>query len=158
LSTGSIDLLNPAFAAKNLGLGTVVAHPVAYSLFAMVYLWRQRVVGAWVCCAYLVAALLALFAQKVRFISAYSAVLLLLLLVARLSLKRAVPWLIAGGFLASCAIAIVATSDTGPITATVVKFATLDTGGQDFSDLSGRAELWAELQHYVDARPVLGYG
>src|SRR5262249_49654385 len=76
----------------------------------------------------------------------------------RLSLKRAVPWLIAGGFLASCAIAIVATSDTGPITATVVKFATLDTGGQDFSDLSGRAELWAELQHYVDARPVLGYG
>jgi hypothetical protein len=27
LSTGSVDLLNPAFAAKAIGLGTVVAHP-----------------------------------------------------------------------------------------------------------------------------------
>src|SRR5215467_14099605 len=49
LSTGSVDLLNPAFAAKGIGLGTVVAHPVAFSMFAAVCLWRQRVLNGWLC-------------------------------------------------------------------------------------------------------------
>lgn len=158
LSTGSVDLLNPAFAAKGIGLGTVVAHPVALSMFAAVYLWRQRVLDVWVCFAYLAAAILALFAQKVRFISAYSMGLLLLVLVARLNVRRALPWLVAAGFLGSIAVSVAAVSDTGPVTGTLVKFATLDSGGQDFNDLSGRVELWAELQHYIDARPALGYG
>jgi O-antigen ligase len=158
LSTGSVDLLNPAFAAKSIGLGTIVAHPVAFSMFAAVCLWRQRILSGWLCLAYVAAALLALFAQKVRFISAYSIVLLLILLVARLSFKRAAPWLLGAGFVVCTALAVGAVADTGPLGGTLFKFATLDSGGQDLSDLSGRVELWAELQHYIDARPVLGYG
>jgi O-antigen ligase len=158
LSTGSVDLLNPAFAAKSIGLGTVVAHPVAFSMFAAVCLWRQRVLNGWLCLAYVAAALLALFAQKVRFISAYSTLLLLILVLARVNFRRAVPWLLAGGLAASIALAVVSVSDTAQVSGTLFRFATLDSGGQDFSDLSGRVELWAELQHYVDARPVLGYG
>src|SRR5262249_19630920 len=125
LSTGSVDLLDPAFAAKGLGLGTVVAHPVAYSLFAAVFLWRQRVLSGWVCFAYLGAALLALFAQKVRFISAYSGVLLIILLMVRLRFKRAAPSVLAAGLLASCVVAAMASLDSGPVTLTIVRFATI---------------------------------
>jgi exopolysaccharide production protein ExoQ len=158
LSTGSVDLLDPSFAAKSIGLGTVVAHPVAFSLFSAVYFWRQRALRGWVCLTYIAAALLALFAQKVRFISVYSGGLLLILLLGRLNLKRVAPWLLAAGFAGSVGLAVVAVSNTGPVVDTLLKFATLDSGGQDLSDLSGRVELWAELQQYVDARPVLGYG
>jgi len=158
LSAGTVDLFNPAFAAKTIGLGTVVAHPVALAMFAMVCLWRQGVVRGWACFAFLGASLLALFAQKVRFIGAYSVALLLILLVARLSIKRSAPWLIASGFLVTGCVAVAATLDTTPITARVVQFATLDSSAQDLSDLSGRVALWAELQQYVDARPVFGYG
>jgi exopolysaccharide production protein ExoQ len=156
-STGSIDLLDPAFAAKSIGLGTVVAHPVALSLFAAVYLWRQRVLNAGLCFVYVGAALLALFAQKVRLISAYSTIVLLILLLARLNLKRAAPWLLAAGIVASVALSAVAVSDTSRLGGTLDEFATLNSG-QDISDLSGRVELWAELQQYVAARPALGYG
>ena len=158
LSTGSVDLLNPAFAAKGIGLGTVVAHPVAFSMFAAVCLWRQRVLSGLLCLTYIAFALLALFAQKVRFISLYSAGLLAILLLARVNLKRAVPWLLAAGFFASIALAVIVVADTGAVGGTLYRFVTLDSSGQDLSDLSGRVELWAELQHYVDARPVLGYG
>jgi exopolysaccharide production protein ExoQ len=158
LSTGSVDLLNPAFAAKSIGLGTVVAHPVAFSMFAAVCLWRQRMLSALLCLTYIAVALLALFAQKVRFISLYSTALLVILLLSRLNLKRAVPWLVAGGFVASTALAVMVVTDTGVVGGTLYRFVTLDSSGQDLSDLSGRVELWAELQHYVDARPVLGYG
>jgi exopolysaccharide production protein ExoQ len=156
-STGSVNLLDPAFAAKSIGLGTAVAHPVALSLFAAVYLWRRRVLNAGLCFVYLGAALLALFAQKVRLISVYSTIVLLVALVARLNLKRAAPWLLAAGFVASVAVSVVAVSDTSRLSGTLDQFVTLDSG-QDISDLSGRVELWAELQQYVATRPVLGYG
>ena len=118
LSTGGINLLDPAFAAKSIGLGTVVAHPVALSMFAAIYLWRQRVLNAWVCVVYVVAALLALFAQKVRLIGAYSTSLLLILLLSRLNVRRAAPWLLAAGFVASLTLAVVAVSDVSSLTGT----------------------------------------
>jgi exopolysaccharide production protein ExoQ len=65
---------------------------------------------------------------------------------------------ILGGFVVSCGIVAAATLDISPITGRVVQYATLDSTGQDLGDLSGRVALWAELQHYMDARPVLGYG
>ncbi len=157
LSTGSINLLDPSFAAKSIGLGTVVAHPVALSMFAAVYLWRQRVLSAGVCLVYVAAALLALFAQKVRLISAYSTVLLLIVLLTRVNLKRAAPWLLAAGFVASVGLSVAAVSDTSRLSGTLDQFVTLDSG-QDIGDLSGRVELWAVLQQYVAARPALGYG
>jgi exopolysaccharide production protein ExoQ len=157
LSTGSVNLLDPAFAAKSVGLGTAVAHPVAMSMFAAVYLWRQRVLNAGLCFVYLGAALLALFAQKVRLISAYSTILLLIVLLIRLNLKRAAPWLLAAGILASVGLSVAAVSDTSQASGTLGDFVTLNSG-QDISDLSGRVELWAELQQYVAARPAVGYG
>jgi O-antigen ligase len=158
LSTASVDLLNPAFAAKTVGLGTVVAHPVALSMFAAVGLWRQGVLRGWACAAFVGACLLALFAQKVRFIGGYSFVLLLILLLARQSIKRSTPWFILAGFIVTCSLAAAATLDVSSISERVVQYATLDNTSQDLGDLSGRAGLWAELQHYMDARPVLGYG
>lgn len=159
LSTGSIDLLDPAFAAKSLGLGTIVAHPIAYSLFAIVYMWRQRLVHVSIVGLYLMAGVLALFAQKVRFISAYSGLLVFVLLAARVNLVRAAPWLVGVGFAASTSLAIASTQNLAPVGDTLWQFASVGTtAGRNLEDLSGRAELWSELQHYVDDRPLLGYG
>jgi O-antigen ligase len=162
-ASGSLNpsyLLDPTFAAKNLGLGiaTDIAHPVALALFAAVSLWRVRKLNLGLCLAYLAAACFTLFVQKVRFISIYSMLLLGLLLLARLNVRRALPWLVAGGFVLSLGLFAASISDTRGLTRTAVQFATLNSSNAYVNDLSGRVELWANLETYVATDPVFGYG
>jgi O-antigen ligase len=155
LTTTGLDLLNPAWSAKVFG--TAIAHPVAFSLFSMVYLHRQHRVRAWLLWAYLIAGLLTLFAEKARFIIGYTVVVLILLWLTHARLQRILPWILAVGFVVCTTLAVAATQNTEGLMNTAWSYATLDTGA-DLGELSGRTELWTELQNYVADKPWLGYG
>jgi exopolysaccharide production protein ExoQ len=160
-SSGVTNVLDPAYSTKNLGLWTLVAHPIAYAAFAAVCLFHEQRLAGWqlTCCLLLWG--VSLFVQKVRFITGYSAVLLAFLLLRAVSPRRIWMSLVPISLVVAIGLATLAalgTQTIDPIVNGVLQYASLDQGTSNLVGLSGRADLWAELLKYVAARPELGYG
>jgi exopolysaccharide production protein ExoQ len=161
LTSGATDIFDPAFSTKDLGLWTLVAHPIAFAAFAAIYLASTRRLTSWqlVLCLALLA--LCLFVQKVRFIGAYSTLLVAFLLVRRVSPRQIWISLVPISLvvvLGLAALAAFGTRGVDPVLNSVFEYASLEQGVDNLTGLSGRADLWAELMAYAAARPELGYG
>jgi len=159
---GGPDLLNPAWSAKSFGVGTPIIYPIAFGVFASIWLafrgvrWRQMLLLAAV-------SIICLIAIKGRFILAFTVVLaaLLPLLELRIGWRRLAIYAGAGGLVAY-ALGIVAALGGSPalgsIGDTLFAYGTLDGGDSGLVTLTGRTPLWDELGRYFAAQPWLGYG
>jgi O-antigen ligase len=158
-----VDILDPAWeGAKGFGLGTTIIFPISFMAFTLVWMAprylsvRWSVLGALIC-------VLSLLVIKGRHIAAFAIglTLLLPLFQARLTWRRVLPYLVAVG-LSSYGLGLLAAfggqAALTRIGDTLFVYGTIDSGGADLVNLTGRTPLWDELLRYLADRPWAGYG
>ena len=163
LASGNLDLLNPTWAAKEFGAGTRIGYPIAFSIIAALYLFQHGQLRTGSFLLVLLAGLISLFAQKVRFIFAFT---LLVLLIQHLSATRWTWHRVAAyasvlalvGWCLGMLVSLQGTEPLRPVTDTISSYATLDSSDSTLESLTGRTPLWAELMRYAAERPWTGYG
>ncbi len=163
LASGNLDVLNPTWAAKELGAGTRIGYPIAFSMIAALHLFQHRRLASPTFLLVLVAGLVSLFAQKVRFIFAFTALVLLIqhLSALRWTWQRVAAYasvLVLIGWSLGMLVGLQGTEALRPLTDTAASYATLDSSDSTLESLTGRTPLWAELMRYVAERPWTGYG
>jgi exopolysaccharide production protein ExoQ len=160
--SGDLDVLDPAWAGKEEGIGTRIGYPIAFAVLAAIYLRGRGSLGPGAFALVLVVAVVSLLAQKARFTIAFGFLAALLLIVRRA--RWGWGWTLAlaalgiAAWLLALAYAIGGTSALQPILDGVYNYATLGTGGADTETLTGRFPLWDELWRYAERAPWLGYG
>ena len=163
LASGNVDLLNPTWAAKDLGAGTRIGYPIAFSMIAALHLFQHRRLASRTLLLVLIAGLVSLFAQKVRFIFAFTVLVLVIqhLSATRWTWQRVAAYasvLALVGWSLGMLVGLQGTEPLRPLTDTASSYATLDSSDTTLESLTGRTPLWAELMRYVADRPWTGYG
>ena len=67
--SGSINVLNPDWAAKSIGVGTPIAYPIAFGALAGVWLWSRGLLSPWLAAPFLGLCLVSILAVKGRFLT-----------------------------------------------------------------------------------------
>jgi exopolysaccharide production protein ExoQ len=162
LKSGNLDVFDPAWAAKDVGVGTRIGYPIAYAIIAAVYLGRANVLRGWRLPMVLAVLVLSLLAQKARFTIAFGllAAALLMLTSMRWSWRWAAVLMIAGAtiWVVAAVVALDGSQPLEPVAGGLYTYATLDTPTDNTATLTGRISLWDELLLYLQDRPWLGYG
>jgi len=162
IRSGNLDVLDPGWAGKDVGIGTRIGYPIAFAVLTAIYLRSRGALGPGAFALILGLAVVSLLAQKARFTIAFGFLAALLMIVRRA--RWGWGWtlvLVALGiaaWLLALVYAIGGTPALQSIVDGVYNYATLGTGGTDTETLTGRLPLWDELWRYVERAPWLGYG
>jgi exopolysaccharide production protein ExoQ len=161
LGDGNVDILNPAWSAKAEGSERGVSYPVSFALIASPYMWRMRIMRPGTILVVVALALLTLFAQKVRLITAAALLVTLLHLGVSCRPSRLLMWLAAGALIVGV-VALGGSAINGQFSASVLEAlvdqVTLNQSSETTASLDGRTPLWDIVTPYAEERPMLGHG
>jgi O-antigen ligase len=162
--SGSINVLDPDWAAKAIGAGTWIAYPIAFGVLAGVWLWARGTMSPWRAACFLGLCLASLLAVKGRFLALDMLILTPVFACCepRFSWRKTLLLLSLVTVLAygvALASAIGGEQVLQRLADVVWSYATLDANaGTGIDTLDGRVPLWEVLFQYVSQRPWLGYG